>query len=199
MTTSGITTDTPRQPVYFYDAFLSHASQDTEVANAIAAGLRKRRLKALVDQSFLAFGSLLRDELRKAIADNHTLVLLWSHAASQSRWVMAEIFTAFHLDRFIIPYVLDETPLPQFLQNTAYLHRQRDEADIGQKLARAIQASPLAANKVAPWMGGRTEIVQSLINVTGGLQIQVVLAMTRDFDAAAKANVQVRSGLESVM
>ncbi len=65
---------------------------------------------------------------------------------------MAEIFTAFHLDRFIIPCVLDATPLPQFLQNTAYLSRQRDQADIGEKLAHAIGAAPRSGNKVAPWL-----------------------------------------------
>jgi hypothetical protein len=112
---------------------------------------------------------------------------------------MAEIFTAFHLNRFIIPYVLDETPLPQFLENTAYLNRRRDEAEIAEKLARAIRGAPVAANKVAPWMGGRTELVQSMINSIGGIQIYVVLAMTQDFHAAEKANASVKSALESAM
>ena len=112
---------------------------------------------------------------------------------------MAEIFTAFHLDRFIIPCVLDATPLPQFLQNTAYLNRQRDQADIGAKLSGSIKAAPSVANKVAPWLGSRSDVVQSLVSTIGNLQIQVVLAMTKDFAAAASANASVRSGLESAI
>jgi hypothetical protein len=54
-------------------------------------------------------------------------VLLWSEAAFKSRWVMAEIFMALHLERFIIHRVLDTTPLPQFLANVAYLDHQRDK------------------------------------------------------------------------
>jgi hypothetical protein len=54
--------------------------------------------------------------------------------------------------------------LPQFLQNTAYLNRHRDQADIGTKLAHAIKASPSTANKVAPWLGSRSQVVQSLVN-----------------------------------
>jgi len=182
-----------------FDAFLSHASQDAAFANTISAALTKERLKPWVDNSSLAFGSLLRDELQKAIGDSRVLTLLWSKPASESRWVTAEIFTAFHLDRFIIPCVLDDTPLPQFLQNTAYLTRQRDAADIGPKLARAIQSAPHAANKVAPWLGSRTSEIQSLIYDLGQAQIQTILAMDKNFDAAANANASIRSALESVM
>lgn len=112
---------------------------------------------------------------------------------------MAEIFTAFHLDRFIIPCVLDETPAPQFLQNTVYLNRQRDEANIGEKLSRTKKTAPGAANEVAPWLGSRTDVVQSLVNTIRNLQIQVVMAMTKDSEPAAKANDSVRGALESAI
>ena len=147
-----------------FDAFLSHASQDGKFAARIQRALQTSGLKCWMDNSDLAFGALLRDELQHTIQNNRVLVLLWSQAAFQSRWVMAEIFTAFHLDRFIVPCALDATPLPQFLQNTAYLNRRRDQADIGEKLARAIGAAPASANKVGPWLGGRKASVQSLLD-----------------------------------
>ena len=179
-----------------FDAFVSHASQDAKFAARVHRSLKTSGLNPWIDGSDLAFGALLRDELQDAIRGSRVLVLLWSKAASQSRWVMAEMFAAFHLDRFIIPCVLDETPLPQFLQNTAYLNRQRDQADIGEKLTRAIRAAPRSANKVTPWMGSRSQIVQSLVDTIGATQISVLLSMTEDFRKAAKANAAVASSLK---
>ncbi|HVW77195.1 MAG TPA: TIR domain-containing protein [Alloacidobacterium sp.] len=182
-----------------YAAFLSHASQDASIANQLEQSLRERSLTCWVDNSSLAFGGLLRQELQAAIQQSRTLILLWSEAASQSRWVMAEIFTAFHLHRFIIPYVLDATPLPQFLANSAYLSLKRDHSDIGEKMAHAIAAAPDTANKPAPMISSRTQIVESLVNGIGAAQINVVQAMTANFQAAKDANIQVEKALQSLM
>jgi hypothetical protein len=181
-----------------FDAFLSHASQDSAIASELEESLRAPRLQPWIDHSDLAFGGLLRDELQSAIQQSRVLVLLWSEAASKSRWVMAEMFTAFHLDRFIIPYVLDETPLPQFLATSAYLSLKRDRTDIGVKLAHAIGAAPQAANKPAPMLNSRTSLVESLVNGIGAAQIAVVQAMTEDFEKAEEANKSVESALNSL-
>lgn len=181
-----------------YDAFLSHASQDATVANQTSKALRAKRLTTWVDASELAFGGLLRESLQTAIQQSRVLVLLWSEAASKSRWVVAEMFNAFHLDRFIIPYVLDATPLPQFLANSAYLSLKRDQADIGAKLARAISSAPQTANQPAPLLNSRTSLVESLVNGVGAAQIAVVQAMTQDFQKAEEANKSVESALNSV-
>jgi hypothetical protein len=188
----------PRKPASsVYAAFLSHASQDAAIVDLVARALRDNQLAIWVDASDIAFGGLLRQELQAAIQKSHTLVLFWSENASKSRWVMAEIFTAFHLNRFIIPYVLDATPLPQFLANSAYLSLKRDHADIGAKLSRAISSAPPSANKPAPLLNSRTGVVQSLVNGIGAAQIAVVQAMTEDFQKAAEANTQVESALNS--
>src|SRR5215470_6077561 len=181
-----------------YDAFLSHASQDSAVASTLEEQLLARQQKVWMDHSDLAFGSLLRDALQVAISKSRVLILLWSESASKSRWVMAEMFTAFHLGRFIIPYVLDTTPLPQFLANSAYLSLKRDQADIDAKLSRAISSAPGSANTPAPLLNSRTEAIESLINEIGATQIAVVQAMTEDFQKAKEANTSVESALESL-
>jgi hypothetical protein len=180
-----------------YAAFFSHASQDAAIVDLVAQALRDNQLAIWVDASDIAFGGLLRQELQVAIQKSHILVLFWSENALKSRWVMAEIFTAFHLNRFIIPYVLDATPLPQFLANSAYLSLKRDHVDIGAKLSRAISSAPDSANKPAPLINSRTTVVQSLVNGIGAAQIAVVQAMTEDFQKAAEANTQVESALNS--
>jgi hypothetical protein len=72
-----------------FDAFLSHASQDVEFAVRVQRSLQANGITAWIDGSNLDFGALLRDELQDAIRNSRVLVLLWSEAASRSRWVMA--------------------------------------------------------------------------------------------------------------
>ena len=182
-----------------FDAFFSHASQDSKFAARLVKSLEAGGLTAWIDQSSLAFGGLLRKELQSAIRDSRVLVLLWSVAAFQSRWVMAEMFTAFHLRRFIIPCALDATPLPQFLGNAAYLDRRRDKTLLAERLCRSVRAAPDAANEVAALLaGGETPVVRSMINSVALLQYGVLEAVAKDFAAAAKANASVGSALKSV-
>jgi len=49
----------------------------------------------------------LGNELLQAIEASRVVVLLWSEAAANSRWVATEVLTSFHLNRFILPCVLD--------------------------------------------------------------------------------------------
>ena len=136
------------------DAFISHASKEKRFAKQLVEALERHGLKAWIDETDVRFGALLRDALQSAIRRCRVLVLVWSKAASESRWVMAEMFTALHSGRYIIPCVLDRTPLPQFLQNTAWLDRRRDKASLGKKLCAAIRDAPRGGNKVAPFMAG---------------------------------------------
>ncbi len=182
-----------------YDAFLSHASQDAAFVAELEQSLRENHIHTWFDNSNLAFGSLLRDELQAAIQKSRVLVLLWSKPASASRWVMAEIFTAFHCERFIIPCVLDKTPLPQFLANSAYLSRKRDHADIGTKLSRAISGAPSNANPLLTRMSSRTQDMEALVNQIGAAQITVLQTMTKDFQKAAEANESVGDAVDSAM
>jgi TIR domain len=155
-----------------YAAFVSHASQDALVAGQIDKALQTEQLSTWVDATHLAFGNLLREEPQSAIQNSRVLVLLWSEAASQSRWVMAEMFTALHLDRFIIPYALDATPLPQFLANSAYVSQKGDRQD--------------------------TTVIESLVNGIGAAQLSVVQTMSENFTKAGMANKSVEKTLESV-
>jgi hypothetical protein len=121
------------------DTFISHASKDAPMAVKIEAALETDGLQVWLDHSEIRLGTLLRNELQTAIQNSHSLILLWSKAAAKSRWVAAEVLTAFHLDRFIVACVSDDAPLPYFLQNTIYLHLQGGKADWVDPLRRAIR------------------------------------------------------------
>jgi hypothetical protein len=180
------------------DAFISHASADAEFAEAARRALRAGKLKAWIDDADIRFGALLRDQIQSAIADSRVLVLIWSKAASRSRWVMAEMFTAFYLDRFIIPCVLDRTPLPQFLANVVRLDPRREKDRLGKELCRAVRAAPAGANDAAAVMVRETAEVRALINDVAAGQYGVLAAIVGDRAQAAKANGAVEHDLRSL-
>jgi hypothetical protein len=183
-----------------FDAFISHSSQNSPFAAQLAQALQANGLKVWIDFADLRFGALLRNELQSAIRTSSVLVLLWSKSASLSRWVMAEMFTAFHLDRFIIPCVLDKTSLPQFLHNAAYLDRRRDKTEIGEKLCRAIRAAPTCANEVPPLISGRSPVLTALEGAVATAQRLALgtLEIRRDFEKAAECNAIVEHMLQGL-
>jgi tetratricopeptide (TPR) repeat protein len=178
------------------NAFISHASKDLEFAQQLFQALEIDGLKAWIDDSDVRFGVLLRNELQSAIRNCRSLVLIWSKAASTSRWVMAEMFTAFHCDRFIVPCVLDPTPLPQFLQNAAYLDRRREKNEIGQKLCRAIRVAPKHANEVPAFMASESADVKAVIeSVAKDQEIETGAMLRGDLAKVAEAHAAVDAAM----
>jgi hypothetical protein len=120
-------------------------------------------LKVWLDRSEIRAGRLLRKELQAALRDSRVVILLWSKAAAKSRWVAAELLTAFHLHRFIIACACDKTPLPYFLQNTIYLNLEPRKTGWVEYLQRAIQEAPAAANEVPTKIGAQTPELREAI------------------------------------
>jgi len=145
------------------DAFISHASKDATVAARIEELLEEDGIKVWLDQSEIRLGVSLRKELQTAIQNSRVLILLWSKAAPKSRWVAAEVATAFHVDRFIVACVLDGKQLPYFLQNTIYLNLQPSKKDWVDRLRRAVREPPEAANEVPTLMSSQSRELQRTI------------------------------------
>lgn len=145
------------------DAFVSHSSVNTLPARRIARSLERAGLSVWFDRSNVRLGNLLRKELQQGITDSRVLVLLWSKAARNSPWVKAELLTAFHLNRFILPCLLDGAPLPQFLKNTVQLDLRRKGPTALQELAREIRRAPQHTNELLPLMRREsTELLKAI-------------------------------------
>lgn len=169
------------------DAFISHSSHDSAVAERIEGFLEKAGLKVWLDRSEIRLGVLLRKELQAAIKRSRSLVLLWSKAASKSRWVKAELLTAFHLNRFILACARDRTPLPYFLQNTLYLQIGPITGRWAKDLCRAVREAPAAANEIPISMRGQSPDLQQAIHRIAVGQLEVTDALeTHDLQAATK-------------
>lgn len=133
-----------------HNVFISHSSATAAAAARIERAFVTAGFDAWLDNSDLGLGVQLRPELNEAIKNSRVMVLVWSAPASRSRWVSAEILTAFHMDRFILPCVTDDTPLPQFFGHPVYLDLRTAGDDALARLVRAAETAPDSANPVPP-------------------------------------------------
>lgn len=179
------------------DAFISHASEDSRLATRIEEMLDKNGLEAWLDHSDLRPGVLLREELQSEIKNSRTLVLLWSAPASRSRWVAAEVMMAFHLDRFIIPCVLDDTPVPEFLRNTVFLDIRSGETDVFNRLSKAVREAPAVANKMPPVIRSQSaELGEIIKSINNGQMKELELIGKGEFERAAEIHNLVDEGMQ---
>jgi TIR domain len=132
------------------DAFISHSSKNRTRAQRLERALEAEGLEVWLDDSEIRLGVLLGEELQSSIRRCRALVLLWSRAASRSRWVSSEWLMALHQDVFVLPCVLDQTPLPQCLQNSVYLNMRRFDTRVFERLGRAIREAKRGPTPVAP-------------------------------------------------
>ncbi len=155
------------------DCFLSHSSANRTAAVRLEQGLEAGGLSVWLDNSEGRLGVLLANELQAAIRDARVVVLLWSsHAAT--RWIASEWLTAFHLGRFIIPCTLDETPLPQCLENSVHLRIRRVTPSVIERLAGEIRAAPDGPNELAPVIRGEAPELSRTIATINAKQAAVL-------------------------
>jgi hypothetical protein len=130
-----------------FSVFISHSSVNIEDAKQIEAALSARGFDVWLDDSDIRVGVLLGKELLKAIEASRAVVLLWSEAAKNSAWVTTEILAAFHLNRFMLPYTLDETEFPQLLSRSIHGDLRKERAATLTKLVQDVKRAPRSRNE----------------------------------------------------
>jgi hypothetical protein len=129
-------------------AWIAHATEDYHRAVQLAQVLKRQRLQIGMDGSVSHPGASLSMERQAAIGQSRVLILLWSAAASRSRDVNVAWLAAFYEDRFIVPCLLDVTPLPACLQTTVFLDLRRANPNHAERLISAVKGAPNAANPI---------------------------------------------------
>ncbi len=169
------------------DAFVSHSSKNNQVAAKVAKGLKDRDLDVRVDLSDIRLGGLLGPELQSNIRASRAVILLWSEDAAASRWVNTEWIMAIHEKKFIVPCTLDETALPQCLQNSVYLSLKADVGSCADRLARAVTEAPAATNPLAPFIRAEEPALKQIIMDLDQCQKDVLEQLEkRDLGEASK-------------
>lgn len=182
------------------DAFISHSSKNRARAQRLETALEAEGLEVWLDDSEIRLGVLLSAELQGSIRGSRALVLLWSRAASQSRWVNSEWLMALHQDVFVLPCVLDATPLPQCLQNSVYLNLRRVDERAVQRLARAIAAAQPGPTPVAPVMRAESpELGDAIATLAQGQAAMLERLGRRELGEATELQRQLDDLTEQVV
>lgn len=164
-----------------WDVFISHSSANIALARQVEKDLEADGLKVWLDDSEIRVGVLLADELRDSLQSSRVFVLLWSEPASQSRWIVSEILTAFHLGRFILPCAVDDTPYPYFLGRNIFLDLSRyPEGTTVERLTRAIRQAPDSANELPVRMESKSAEVKKTISALVRDQQEVLSNMKEE-------------------
>ena len=112
------------------------------MAKQLQRDLIRVGVELFVDYEEITGGESLPERISAALDWCNTLVLLWSADAAQSYYVSREWTSAFHLQKSIIPCLLDATSLPALLRGRLYLDfSQYDSGYI--KLRQSLGVKPL--------------------------------------------------------
>ena len=117
-----------RAPSGTRDVFISYASQDAAVADAVVGALERAGLKCWIAPRDVVPGALDADEIVRAIDEAKVVVVVLSEAAAASSQVGKEIERASSKRRRIVALRADATALPRALE---YFLSESQWIDVG--------------------------------------------------------------------
>lgn len=119
---AGVPGTTPEQP----SVFLSYNSADKDYVRKLAAALAVAGAQVWFDEWKIRPGDSVPGAIDNGLSKFEIFALVWSEAASKSRWVKTEMEAAIarwtrDLSVRLVPVRLDGTPLPALLQPLSYV------------------------------------------------------------------------------
>ena len=99
-----------------YDVFLSYSRADTERVAPLRDELRRLGYRVFFDVQSIDPGEKWKDRLDRSIRASRTLVLCWSGRTRGSEYITFEYSRAEALHKPVLPWLLDQTPLPAMLE-----------------------------------------------------------------------------------
>jgi adenylate cyclase len=138
-----------------HDIFISYASQDAAIANAVVQALESDSLRCWIAPRDVVPGALYADEIIHAISGAKLLVLVLSGSATSSPHVGREVERAASKRRPIITMRIDSAPLTTaleyFLSESQWIELGSDGSEIACKRVRdAIRRQLAFASSTAP-------------------------------------------------
>src|ERR1035441_1276529 len=99
-----------------YDVFISYSREDLARVQPLVDELRRRGYRAFVDVESIVVGDKWKERLERSIRASRVLVLCWSEHARESEYVHFEYSRAEGLHKAVLPWLLDQTPLPKMME-----------------------------------------------------------------------------------
>jgi hypothetical protein len=110
-----------------YDVFLSYSRADAEHVRPLVEELRGLGYKVFFDVESIGVGERWKNRLESSIRTSRVLVLCWSAQAKGSEYVQFEYSKAEGLGRPVMPWLLDDTPLPAMVEIQAVTIKEPPE------------------------------------------------------------------------
>jgi TolB-like protein len=153
-----MTEEAPIQAGRTHDVFVSYASQDVAVADAVVAALEKDGLRCWIAPRDVIPGALYADGIIRAINDARLMVLVLSASSIASKHVGKEVERASSKGRPIITLKADAAPLTTALEYFLSESQWIDVAALGMqaalnKLVQAVGQGLAASSGVDPVPG----------------------------------------------
>ena len=163
------------------DVFVSYASQDAAIADAVAENLERQGIKCWIAPRDVTPGSQYADEIVGAINDAKILVLVLSQHAVDSPHVGKEIERASSKRRRIIGLRTDAAPLTRSFEYFLSESQWIDVAALGMpgaltKLTQAVGQSLAPSSWVSPGLGADASNLADRRRKPSYLTIQRVFA-----------------------
>lgn len=101
-----------------YDVFISYSRKDMAVADRICRAFDEVGIRYFIDRQGIGGAFEFPEVLAKAIVESSTFLLLASDNSYNSKFTMSEVTFAFNKKskNSVLPYLIDDTPLPLGLQ-----------------------------------------------------------------------------------
>jgi hypothetical protein len=103
-------------PFQKYDLFMSYSREDRARVRPLVEALRESGYRVFFDLESIKVGDHWKRRLESSIRQSRVLVLCWSAQAKRSEYVQFESAKADALGKKVLPWLLDETPLPPMLE-----------------------------------------------------------------------------------
>jgi adenylate cyclase len=111
-----------------YDVFISYAREDSARVQPLVDELRRRGYRAFFDVESIVVGDKWKERLERSISASRVLVLCWSEHARESEYVHFEYSRATVLHKPVLPWQLDQTPLPKMVELQSVLEAEARHA-----------------------------------------------------------------------
>ena len=98
-----------------HDVFISYASKDKPVADAVCAALESHRVRCWIAPRDVLPGKPYPEAIEQAITEAKLMVVIYSTPAAASSAVRSEIHLAFTSERTILPFRIEDIPLARVL------------------------------------------------------------------------------------
>lgn len=122
--------------------FLSHNTNDKELARSLGAQLKLAGADVWFDEWEIAAGESIPTKVNAALATADAVLVVWSGNAAGSKWVANELEAAYTRSLSdplfrLIPILIDETPLPPLVASLKHL-RLANAWEIDQVVAEVM-------------------------------------------------------------